>query len=78
MISGTKSKKTKAKSSGNGNKSVISVCLGTGGIAAGGDKVFEKFKKVIKSKKTGYSHRETCLQDCKNRLQGFVCQRCSC
>ena len=53
MVSGTKTKKTKtkAKSSGNGKGSVISVCLGTGGIAAGGDKVFEKFQKVIKSKK---------------------------
>jgi NADH:ubiquinone oxidoreductase subunit F (NADH-binding) len=53
MSSGTKSKKTKtkAKSSGNGNKSVISVCLGTGGIAAGGDKVFARFEKEIKSKK---------------------------
>lgn len=53
MVSRTKIKKTKtkAKSSGNGNPSVISVCLGTGGIAAGGDKVFEKFKKVIKSKR---------------------------
>jgi NADH:ubiquinone oxidoreductase subunit F (NADH-binding)/NAD-dependent dihydropyrimidine dehydrogenase PreA subunit len=36
---------------GNGDKSVISVCLGTGGIAAGGDKVFAKFEKEIKSKK---------------------------
>ncbi len=53
MSSGTKSKttKTKAKSSGNGKGSVISVCLGTGGIAAGGDKVYEEFQKVIKRKK---------------------------
>jgi NADH:ubiquinone oxidoreductase subunit F (NADH-binding)/NAD-dependent dihydropyrimidine dehydrogenase PreA subunit/(2Fe-2S) ferredoxin len=53
MVSRTKTRKTKtkAKSSGKVEKSVISVCLGTGGIAAGGDKVFEKFKRVIKSKK---------------------------
>ena len=53
MSSVTKSKKTKTKaeSSENGNKSVISVCLGTGGIAAGGDKVFARFEKEIKSKK---------------------------
>jgi hypothetical protein len=51
MVSRTKTKKRKAKSSGNGKGSVISVCLGTGGIAAGGDKVFEKFKRVIKNKR---------------------------
>ena len=56
MVSRAKTKtktktKTKAKSSGNDKGSVISVCLGTGGIAAGGDKVYEEFQKVIKSKK---------------------------
>ena len=43
--------KEKTKSGGNGNKSVIAVCLGTGGIAAGGDKVFDSFEKEIKKLK---------------------------
>ncbi len=50
MSGRTKTKKVRAKSSNNG-KSIISVCLGTGGIAAGGDKVFAVFEREIKKKK---------------------------
>ncbi len=38
---------TKAEKTGNENQSVVAVCLGTGGIAAGGDKVFKKFEEEI-------------------------------
>ncbi len=51
MNGGIKTKKVRVKSSANSNKSIISVCLGTGGIAAGGDKVFAEFEKEIKKKK---------------------------
>ncbi|MFV1976793.1 MAG: NADH-ubiquinone oxidoreductase-F iron-sulfur binding region domain-containing protein [Candidatus Scalindua sp.] len=51
MSSGTKIKKVRTKSSKSNGKSVISVCLGTGGIAAGGDKVFAEFEREIKKRK---------------------------
>ena len=51
MTGRTKTKKVRAKSSKNGSKSIISVCLGTGGIAAGGDKVFAEFERELKKKK---------------------------
>ena len=51
MSGRTKTKKVRAKSSKNGSKSIISVCLGTGGIAAGGDKVFAEFERELKKKK---------------------------
>jgi NADH:ubiquinone oxidoreductase subunit F (NADH-binding) len=47
----TKTKKVRAKSRNNNGKSIISVCLGTGGIAAGGDKVFAEFERELKKKK---------------------------
>jgi len=50
MSGRTKTRKVRAKSSNNGT-STISVCLGTGGIAAGGDKVFAVFEREIKKKK---------------------------
>ncbi|MDP6924203.1 MAG: NADH-quinone oxidoreductase subunit NuoF [Candidatus Scalindua sp.] len=51
MSGRTKTRKIRAKSSNNNGTSVISVCLGTGGIAAGGDKVFAVFEREIKKKK---------------------------
>jgi len=51
MSGRTKTEKVRAKSSNNDGKSIISVCLGTGGIAAGGDKVFAVFEREIKKKK---------------------------
>ncbi|HHT9111677.1 MAG TPA: NADH-quinone oxidoreductase subunit F, partial [Candidatus Brocadiaceae bacterium] len=38
----------KVEHTGNKAQSVVAVCLGTGGIAAGGDKVFKKFEEEIK------------------------------
>ena len=38
----------KIENTGNKAQSVVAVCLGTGGIAAGGDKVFKKFEDEIK------------------------------
>jgi len=74
MISRTKTKKTKTKSRRKVNKSVISVCLGTGGIAAGGDKVFEKFKRVIKSKKLDTALGKRVCETAKTGCRG-LCAR---
>ena len=51
MSGRTKTKTVRAKSSNKNGKSIISVCLGTGGIAAGGDKVFAEFERELKKKK---------------------------
>jgi NADH:ubiquinone oxidoreductase subunit F (NADH-binding)/NAD-dependent dihydropyrimidine dehydrogenase PreA subunit/(2Fe-2S) ferredoxin len=51
MSGRTKTKKVRARISKNNGKSIISVCLGTGGIAAGGDKVFAEFERELKKKK---------------------------
>jgi NADH:ubiquinone oxidoreductase subunit F (NADH-binding)/NAD-dependent dihydropyrimidine dehydrogenase PreA subunit/(2Fe-2S) ferredoxin len=51
MSGRAKIKKVRAGSIRDDNKTTISVCLGTGGIAAGGDKVFAEFDKEIKKKK---------------------------
>ena len=40
--------KNKIEQTENETRSVVAVCLGTGGIAAGGDKVFKKFEDEIK------------------------------
>ncbi len=47
----TKIKRVRAKSINGNNKAIISVCLGTGGIAAGGENVFEEFNKEINNRK---------------------------
>ena len=41
--------KNKIEQTENETRSVVAVCLGTGGIAAGGDKVFKKFEDEIKN-----------------------------
>ena len=51
MSGRAKTRKVRANSSNNNGASIISVCLGTGGIAAGGDKVFAVFEREIKKKK---------------------------
>ncbi|MBI5678551.1 MAG: (2Fe-2S) ferredoxin domain-containing protein, partial [Planctomycetes bacterium] len=40
--------KNKIEMTENESQSLVAVCLGTGGIAAGGDKVFRKFEDEIK------------------------------
>ena len=40
--------KNKIEKNENEAQSLVAVCLGTGGIAAGGDKVFKKFEDEIK------------------------------
>ncbi|MHC4267143.1 MAG: NADH-ubiquinone oxidoreductase-F iron-sulfur binding region domain-containing protein [Planctomycetota bacterium] len=51
MSGKTKIKKVRTKSIKDDNKAIISVCLGTGGIAAGGENVFAEFDKEIKNRK---------------------------
>ena len=40
--------KNKIEKTENKTQSVVAICLGTGGVAAGGDKVFKKFEDEIK------------------------------
>ena len=68
--------KNKIEQTENETQSVVAVCLGTGGIAAGGDKVFKNLKMKLKIK-FGCCHRKTCLQDSQNWLQRFVREGCS-
>ncbi len=41
--------KNKIEMTESETQSLVAVCLGTGGIAAGGDKVFKKFEEEIKN-----------------------------
>ena len=61
MSGKTKIKKVRTSSIKKDNKAIISVCLGTGGIAAGGENVFAEFDKEIKSKKAECRYREACV-----------------
>ena len=51
MSGKTKIKKVRARSIKEDNKAIISICLGTGGIAAGGEGVFAEFDKEISKRK---------------------------
>ena len=71
MTGRTKTKKVRAKSSKNGSKSIISVCLGTGGIAAGGDKVFAEFERELKKKKLDTSIGKRVCKTAKTGCRGL-------
>lgn len=64
----------KIENAGNKNQSVVAVCLGTGGVAAGGNYVFKKFEDEIKRLKLDTAIGKRVCKTAKTGCRG-LCSR---